>query len=238
MGAIRERMIEELELRGMSAATKKSYLVSCRLFVAHFMKSPEQLGADDIKAFLLNLMRERRVGPSCVRGYIAAISFLYRNVLRNPGVVEDLPYPRVPKTLPDVLSREEVQQLLGAVRSTIHRTILMVAYGAGLRISEALRLQVRDIDSKRMVIHIRGAKQAKDRFECHQSAAGSSGYDPTKSGGSVAPAAFGWPPPWSFSAIFSASPLRLRRLAMTTPLARRKSVSRTGYFVACCSRSW
>lgn len=164
MGAIRERMIEELELRGMSAATKKSYLIGCRLFVAHFMKSPEQLGADDIKAFLLNLMRERKVGPSCVRGYIAAISFLYRNVLRNPGVVEDLPYPRVPRTLPDVLSREEVQQLLSAVRSTIHRTILMVAYGAGLRISEALRLQVRDIDSKRMVIHIRGAKQAKDRF--------------------------------------------------------------------------
>jgi site-specific recombinase XerD len=132
-------MIEELELRGMSAATKKSYLTCCRLFVAHFMKSPEQLGADDIKAFLLSLMRERKVGPSCVRGYIAAISFLYHNVLRNPGVVEDLPYPRVPKTLPDVLSREEVQQLLGTVRSTIHRTILMVAYGAGLRISEALR---------------------------------------------------------------------------------------------------
>ena len=164
MGAIRERMIEELELRGMSAATKKSYLICCRLFVAHFMKSPEQLGAGDIKAFLLNLMRERKVGPSCVRGYIAAISFLYRNVLRNPEAVEDLPYPRVPKTLPDVLSREEVRQLLGAVRSTIHRTILMVAYGAGLRISEALRLQVQDIDSKRMVIHIRGAKQAKDRF--------------------------------------------------------------------------
>jgi site-specific recombinase XerD len=99
-----------------------------------------------------------------VRGYIAAISFLYRNVLRNPEAVEDLPYPRVPKTLPDVPSREEVRQLLGAVRSIIHRTILMVAYGAGLRISEALRLQVQDIDSKRMVIHIRGAKQAKDRF--------------------------------------------------------------------------
>jgi len=164
MGAIRERMIEELELRGMSAATKKSYLICCRLFVAHFMKSPEQLGAGDIKAFLLNLMRERKVGPSCVRGYIAAISFLYRNVLRNPEAVEDLPYPRVPKTLPDVLSREEVQQLLGAVRSTIHRTILMVAYGAGLRISEALRLQVQDIDSKRMVIHIRGAKNGKDRL--------------------------------------------------------------------------
>ena len=164
MGAIRDRMIEELELRGMSAATKKSYLICCRLFVAHFMKSPEQLHSEDIKAFLLHLMRDRQVGPSCVRGYVAAISFLYRHVLRNPEVVGELPRPRVPKKLPDVLSREEVQHLLATVRSTMHRAILATAYGAGLRISEALRLQVRDIDSKRMVLHIRNAKQGKDRF--------------------------------------------------------------------------
>jgi len=164
MGVIRDRMIEELELRGLSPATKKSYLINCRGFVAHFMKSPEQLRAEDVKAFLLHLIRERKVGPSCVRGYIAAICFLYRKVLRNPEVVEDLPYPRVPKKLPDVLSREEVQQVLGAVRSLMHRIILTVAYDTGLRISEALRLQVQDIDSKRMVIHIRGAKQAKDRL--------------------------------------------------------------------------
>jgi integrase/recombinase XerD len=164
MGAIRDRMIEELELRGMSAATRKCYVVCCRVFVAHFMRSPEQLHAEDIKAFLLHLQRVRKVGPSCLRGYIAALCFLYRNVLRNPDVVEDLPRPRVPKTLPDVLSPDEVQRLLAAVRSLQHRTILTTAYGAGLRISEALRLQVQDIDSKRMVIHVRGAKQAKDRL--------------------------------------------------------------------------
>ena len=164
MGAIRERMIEELELRGMAAATRKSYLGCCRLFVAHFMKSPEQLGANDIKAFLLNLMRERKAGPSTVNVYVAALIFLYRNVLRTPDVVEDLPHPRIHRKLPDVLSREEVQALLGAVRSIKHRTILTVAYAAGLRISEALRLQFGDIDPKRMVIHIRDAKQAKDRF--------------------------------------------------------------------------
>jgi site-specific recombinase XerD len=164
MGAIRDRMIEELELRGMSAATKKCYVVCCRVFVAHFMKSPEQLHAEDIRAFLLHLQRVRKVGPSCVRGYIAAIGFLYRHVLRNPDVVEDLPRPRVPKTLPDVLSPDEVQRLLAGVRSLAYQTILTIAYGAGLRISEALRLQVQDIDSKRMVIHVRGAKQAKDRL--------------------------------------------------------------------------
>jgi integrase/recombinase XerD len=164
MGAIRDRMIAEMELRGMAAATKKSYLVCCRVVVAHFMKSPEQLGTEDLKAFLLHLMRERKAGPSTLCSYIAALCFLYRHVLALPDVVGRLPRPRVPKKLPDVLDPEEVQQLLGAVRSLKLRTILITAYGAGLRISEALRLGVRDIDSKRMVIHIRGAKNGKDRL--------------------------------------------------------------------------
>lgn len=164
MGELRERMTGEMELRGMAAATKKSYLVACRLLAGHFMKSPEELGAEDLKAFLLYMIRDRGVGPSTVRGYVAAFAFLYRHVLKKAEVVDDLPRPRVPKSLPDVLSREEVQEILSSVTSLEHRTILIVAYGAGLRISEALHLQVKDIDSKRMVIHIRGAKQGKDRF--------------------------------------------------------------------------
>jgi site-specific recombinase XerD len=157
-------MIGEMELRGMAPATKKSYLVCCRVFVAYFMKSPEQLGTDEVKAFLLHLLRERKVGPSTMHVYIAALCFLYRHVLALPDVVDRLPRPRIPKKLPDVLDPEEVQQLLGAVRSTKLRTILIAAYGAGLRISEALRLNVSDIDSNRMVIHIRGAKNGKDRL--------------------------------------------------------------------------
>lgn len=164
MGAIRDRMIAEMQLRGMAPATKKSYLVCCRVFVAHFMKSPEQLGTEDVKTFLLHLMRERKAGPATVRSYIAALCFLYRHVLRIPGVVDQLPRPRVLRKLPDVLDRKEVQQLLGAVRSLKLRTILTTAYAAGLRISEALRLKVTDIDSKRMVLHIRGAKNGKDRL--------------------------------------------------------------------------
>jgi integrase/recombinase XerD len=164
MGAIRDRMVAELELRGMSAATKKSYLTCCRVFVAHFMKSPEQLGAVDVKEFLLYLMRQRKVGPSCVRVYVSALAFLYRAVLRQPDVVDDLPRPRVPKKLPDVPSRDEVEAMLRAVRSLKYRTMLIAAYGAGLRISEARSLRVEDVDSKRMLLHIRGAKRGKDRF--------------------------------------------------------------------------
>ncbi len=164
MGAIRDRMIAEMELRGLAPATKKSYLTCCRLFVAHFMKSPEQLRAEDVRTFLLYMTRERKVGPSTVHVYLSAIEFLYRHVLRRPEVIDDIPYPRVPQKLPDVLSREEVRQLLGAVRSLKLRTILTTAYAAGLRISEALRLRVEDVDSTRMVLHIRGAKHGKDRL--------------------------------------------------------------------------
>jgi site-specific recombinase XerD len=164
MGAIRDRMIEELVLRGMAATTMKSYLTCCRVFVAHFMKSPEQLGTKEIKEFLLHLVRDRKLGPSSIGVYVGAIRFLYRVVLRNPDVVEDLPRQRVPKKLPTILSREEVAQMLGAVQSLKYRTILLAAYGAGLRISEACRLRAEDIDSKRMVVHIRSGKRAKDRI--------------------------------------------------------------------------
>jgi site-specific recombinase XerD len=157
-------MIGEMQLRGMAPKTKKSYLVCCRVYVAHFMKSPEQLVAEDVKAFLLHLVQARRVGPSTMHVYVAALCFLYRHVLGIPGVVDHLPRPRIPKKLPDVLDPEEVMRLLGKVRSFLLRTILTTTYAAGLRISEALRLEVRDIDSKRMVIHIRGAKNGKDRL--------------------------------------------------------------------------
>jgi site-specific recombinase XerD len=157
-------MIQEMELRGLSAATKKSYLTCCRVFVAHFMKSPEQLHEEHVKAFLLHLMRERKAGPACAAVYVAALRFLYRQVLKIPEVVDGIPRPRVPKTMPDVLSQEEIVQVLNAVRSLKLRTILVLAYAAGLRISEALRMRVEDVDSKRMVLHIRGAKHGKDRM--------------------------------------------------------------------------
>jgi len=164
MGKIRDRMLAEMEMRGLSAATKKAYLMCCRQFVGHFMKSPEQLGAAETKAFILHLTRERKASASGIGVYVAAVRFLYRVVLRDPQAVEDLPRPKVPKRLPMVPSREEVEFLLNAVRSIKYRTILITAYGAGLRISEACRLQVGDIDSKQMVLHIQQAKRGKDRL--------------------------------------------------------------------------
>jgi site-specific recombinase XerD len=164
MGAIRERMLVELDLLGMSAKTKQGYVGCCRVFVAYFMKSPEQMGEREIREFLLHLIRDRKASPSSIGVYVAAIRFLYRRVLRNPDVVADLPRPRIPRRLPPVPSQEEVSAILNAIRSPKYRAMLTAVYGAGLRISEACRLRVEDIDSNRMVLHIREAKQAKDRL--------------------------------------------------------------------------
>jgi len=164
MEAIRERMMKEMELRGLSAATKKSYMTCFGVFAAHFTKQVEQLNTEDMKSFLLHLMRDRKAGPACVGVYIATLRFLYRHVLNTPEVIDGLPRPKVPHKLPDVLSREEILEVLSAVRSLKFRTILTMTYAAGLRISEALRMRVEDVDSKRMVLHIRGAKGAKDRM--------------------------------------------------------------------------
>jgi integrase/recombinase XerD len=164
MGQIRDRLIEEMEMRGLSPATKRAYLMCCRQFVAHFMKSPEQLGAAETKAFILHLTRNRKSSPSSIGVYTSAVRFLYRVVLRDPSAVEDLPRPKVPKRLPLVPSREEVETILNAVRSVKYRTMLVVAYGAGLRISEVCRLRAADIDSKQMVLRIRQGKRGKDRL--------------------------------------------------------------------------
>jgi len=164
MEEIRDRMLKEMELRGLSAATKKSYMTCFRVFAAHFTKPVEQRTTGDVKAFLLHLMRERKAGPACVSVYIAALRFLYRHVANTPEVVDGLPRPKVPHKLPEILSREEIVQVLSAVQSLKFRTILTMTYAAGLRISEALRMRVEDVDSKRMVLHVRGAKGAKDRM--------------------------------------------------------------------------
>ncbi|HEY0710475.1 MAG TPA: site-specific integrase [Polyangia bacterium] len=164
MGHIRDRLIEEMELRGLSTATKKMYVMCCRQFTAHFMKSPEQLGAVETKAFILHLIRERKASPSAIGVYVAALRFLYRVVLRNQDAVDDLPRPKVPKRLPTVPSKEEVDLILSTVRVLKYRTILTIAYGAGLRISEACRLRAADVDSTRMVLHIKQSKRGKDRL--------------------------------------------------------------------------
>jgi site-specific recombinase XerD len=157
-------MLKEMDLRGLAPATKESYLTCCRVYVAYFKKPADELCTEHVKAFLLHLKQDRKAGVSCVNVYIAALRFLYGQVLNRPEVMMGVSRSRGQKKMPDILSRVEVEQLLMAVRSLKFRTILSMAYAAGLRISEALHMRTADVDSKRMVLHVRGGKGGKDRM--------------------------------------------------------------------------
>jgi integrase/recombinase XerD len=165
MAKLRDQMLADLQLRNYSLKTQQEYLRCTSNFVAHFSRSPEEMGSNEIREFLLHLIRVREVSPSVQKMYVAALKFLYAVTLNRPEEVERIPFPKIPNTLPDVLSHQEVLALFEAIRSIKYRAIIATAYAAGLRISEVCRLRSRgDIDSKRMLIHIRSAKGQKDRY--------------------------------------------------------------------------
>ncbi len=117
-----------------------------------------------IRTFLLHLMDEEQASPSTVANHVAALRFLYGVTLGRPEVAVQIPYPKVPHTLPDILSSEEVMALLDALGSVKYRAVVTTMYAAGLRISEACSLKPGDIDSQRMLIHVRLGKRGRDRF--------------------------------------------------------------------------
>lgn len=162
--SIRSRMVAQLELGNYSARTAAEYLRCADMFVAHYMRPPAELGEIEVQCYLLHLRRVREMGPSGLKMQVAALRFLYTRVLTRPDVVAQVPWPRVPKGLPSVLSGTEVEAVLAAIQSFKHRTILTAAYGAGLRIQEAVRLCCSDIDSDRMVLRVRHSKRGKERY--------------------------------------------------------------------------
>jgi len=164
MTFLRKRMTEALELRGVSPKTLKLYVDCVARFARHFGKSPEQLGSEELRTYLLYLVHERKVAWSTYKQALAALRFLYRWVLQRGEVVQDIRAPRPERRLPVVLSFEEVHRFFAAIPSFKHRTLLMFAYAAGLRISEAANVRVSDIDSQRMVIRVVQGKRNKDRY--------------------------------------------------------------------------
>lgn len=163
MTQLRKRMQEELQRRNYSDSTTVCYLRQITEFAKHFGRSPAQLGPEEIKQFQLYLVQQKKVSWATYIQATAALRFLYVKTLGRAFMAAKIPYPKRPKHLPTVLSQEEIKRLLDSTRSLKHRALLMVLYGAGLRVSEACRLTVDDIDSSRMVIHVRQAKGNKDR---------------------------------------------------------------------------
>jgi site-specific recombinase XerD len=158
-------MTEDMQVRNFSPHTQAAYLQQVARFARHFRQSPDTLGPEEIRAYQVYLTTEKRLAPSSILTAVAALRFLYRVTLKRAWPVADLiPAPKKPQTLPIVLSRTEVRQFLATVPSLKHRTILSVCYAAGLRISEAVRLQPADIDSQRMVLRVTQGKGQKDRY--------------------------------------------------------------------------
>lgn len=163
MTPLRQRFIDDLRLRNYSPRTIETYVGRIVCFARHFGRSPEVLGPDEIRVFQLHML-ERRVSWSSFNQAVCALRFLYFTTLGRREQMPVIPYGKRPKTLPSVLSPGEVQRLLDAARSGRERVLLQVTYACGLRLSEVLHLQVGNIDSARMVIHVRQGKGQKDRL--------------------------------------------------------------------------
>ena len=164
MGIFRDQMEADMRLRNLRPKTQRTYLGYVRSFVSYHMRSPDDMGTKEVRDFLVHLRDECQLQPMTIKGYVAALKFFYTATLDRPEVVRPWLSPRIQRKLPVVLSGTEVEAVLGAVHSLTYRAVLMTTYGAGLRISEACRLQVPDIDSKRMLLHIRDGKGGKQRY--------------------------------------------------------------------------
>jgi len=164
MTELRSRMIREMTLRGYSPRTQQAYVRQVVGLVRHYRRSPEQIGNDEVRLYLAHLLQERKLSWSTCAQAAFAFRFLYHQTLGRPATEFVVPAPRQPQRLPEILSREEVQRLIEAPPNPRHRLLLATTYAAGLRVSEAVRLRVRDIDPQRMTLRIEQGKGAKDRY--------------------------------------------------------------------------
>lgn len=165
MTPLRQRMLEDMQIRNFTVNTQASYVRQVMLFARHFHRSPEVLGAEEIRTYQVYLTQEKQLHPGSVGIATAALRFLYRVTLRKDWNFEQaLPLPKRPQTLPVILSPEEVQHFLSCVHRRKARTVLTVCYAAGLRVSEAIALQPTDIDSQRMTLRVVQGKGQKDRY--------------------------------------------------------------------------
>jgi integrase/recombinase XerD len=163
MTPLRRRYIDDLRLRNKSPRTIETYVLRVAQFAKHFGRSPEQLGPDELRAYQQHLLA-RQVSWSMFNQSVCALRFLYNVTLGRPHLIGHLPFAKRPRTLPTVLSPEEVVRFLEAALPGRDRTLLEVAYACGLRLKELLGLRVADIDSARMVLHIRHGKGQKERL--------------------------------------------------------------------------
>ena len=164
MTSLRQRMVEDMQIRNLAPDTQVSYVGHVARFARYCHRRPEELGAEDVRRYQLHLINDKHLAPTSIVGAVAALRFLYQITLKQAWAVDAIIPPKRPQTLPVVLSPEEVVRFLAAITDLKHRAILTTCYAAGLRLSEVLHLKAADIDSHRMVIHVAGGKGQRDRY--------------------------------------------------------------------------
>jgi integrase/recombinase XerD len=163
---LRQRMLEDLQIRHYSPTTIRLYLYAVRAFAKHFGKPPDQLGAEHIRRYQLFLTKEKKVSTSTYVMMICGLRFFYTHTLDRKVAIERIPFPRRERKLPIILSRDEVRALLEAPGDLRQRAMLAILYGAGLRVSEVARLKVADIDSGATCSGFVSAKGGKTGKRC------------------------------------------------------------------------
>lgn len=164
MGKLRDRMKMDMELKNLSPRTIKTYLSWMRQFTIHYGKSPDQLGDEEIRNYLHYLLKEKVASQASMNQAYSALKFFYVRTLQREWNGSKIPRSKVPKKLPVVLSQDEVQRIFSATKNLKHRAAFMTIYSGGLRVGEAAKLKVSDIDGERMTIRVRQGKGAKDRY--------------------------------------------------------------------------
>ena len=164
MTHLRQAMLEELHRRNYAASTIAYYIRNVEQFAQFFKRSPDRLSHTHLRTYQAYLLRERKLAPRTVRLHVCAIRFFFVKTLKRRYLLDDTPYPKIPRRLPQILSVDDVTQLIEAAHSLSHRTMLMVLYSTGMRNAELRHLQVADIDSRRMLIHIQQGKGGRDRY--------------------------------------------------------------------------
>jgi integrase/recombinase XerD len=164
MTHLRKRMIEDMQLRGLSERTQAAYVHAVSQLAKHYNKSPDQITEEELRQYFLHLKNVKRASCSTYTVALCGIRFFFQNTIHREWPTLELVRPRQEKKLPVVLSVAEVVRVLGCLRREHYRVCLSTVYSCGLRLQEAVQLQVAQIDSSRMFIHVRKGKGAKDRF--------------------------------------------------------------------------
>ena len=164
MTHLRKIMLEELQRRNYAQTTVNTYIHAVEGFAKHFGKPPDRLSREHLREYQAFLLRERKLEPRTVKLHASALRFFFLKTLKRPYRLDDIPFPKAPRRLPIILTVEEVGRLIDCARNLMDRTLLMVLYSTGMRNRELRNLQVRDIDSQSMLIHIQYGKGGRDRY--------------------------------------------------------------------------